>query len=158
MSTPDSAATLRAAGDDLTSAPAGGVACSGAGAGVGGDSALGAAAGGAAAAGAVPAVFVSSISPRTSSTFTTSPSFLAWRATTPALRAGTSTVILSVSSSTTVSPAATASPSCLVQRETVASTIDSPSGGTFSEIIRLSWGAGKPGQPYLQFMLLAASC
>src|ERR1700722_7524392 len=35
-----------------------------------------------------------------------------------------------------VSPAATASPGCLAQRETVASTTDSPSGGTLIAIMR----------------------
>jgi hypothetical protein len=56
---------------------------------------------------------------------------------TPARGAGTSTVILSVSSSTIVSPPATASPFFLTQRDTVASTMDSPSGGTLMDIIAL---------------------
>src|SRR5579862_9091435 len=51
--------------------------------------------------------------------------------------AGTSTVTLSVSSSTTVSPAATASPGCFIHRDRVASGVDSPSGGTFMVIIAL---------------------
>jgi hypothetical protein len=51
------------------------------------------------------------------------------------LSAGTSTVILSVSSSTSVSPIATASPSFLFQREMVASVMLSPSGGTLMGII-----------------------
>jgi hypothetical protein len=46
-------------------------------------------------------------------------------------------VILSVSSSTIVSPLATASPFFFTQRDTVASTIDSPSGGTLMDIIAL---------------------
>jgi hypothetical protein len=57
-------------------------------------------------------------------------------ASTPGFNAGTSTVILSVSSSTTVSPDATTSPSFFSHRDTVASTIDSPSGGTFMESIQ----------------------
>src|SRR5205085_2073745 len=77
-------------------------------------------------------------SPNSSSTFTTSPSFTACLDSTPALSAGTSTVILSVSSSTSVSPAATASPSCLTQRDTVASTMDSPSGGTLMAVMSAS--------------------
>src|SRR5207247_10962838 len=48
---------------------------------------------------------------------------------------GTSTVILSVSSSTSVSPGATASPSLFSHLETVASTMDSPSGGTLIDVI-----------------------
>ena len=78
---------------------------------------------------------LSSISPSGWSTFTTSPSFAARRTSTPAFGAGTSTVILSVSSSTSVSPAATGSPSFFNQRAIVASTIDSPSGGTLNEIM-----------------------
>ena len=63
----------------------------------------------------------------------------------PARGAGTSTVILSVSSSTSVSPEATGSPSFLSQLETVASTIDSPSGGTFiSSILAESGMRGNP--------------
>jgi hypothetical protein len=66
---------------------------------------------------------------------TTSPSWCARLTSTPLVVAGTSTVTLSVSSSTMVSPAVTASPSRLSQREIVASTMDSPSGGTLIGII-----------------------
>ena len=77
---------------------------------------------------------VSSSWPRMSFTATTSPSARVRTASTPDLSAGTSTVILSVSSSTRVSPAMTASPSCFSQRDTVALTIDSPRGGTMIAI------------------------
>ena len=123
-----SAATRCAAGDARTSLPA---------AAIGADGAAGAAGAlaGAAAVTTAAAAAPSSTSPRRSPTFTTSPSFTARRVSTPALSAGTSTVILSVSSSTSVSPAATASPSCLSQRDTVASTIDSPRGGTLIAVM-----------------------
>jgi len=62
--------------------------------------------------------------------FTSSPSRWAMRSSTPALGAGTSTSILSVSSSTRGSPAATASPSFLSHRAIRASTTDSPTSGT----------------------------
>src|SRR5512141_2366634 len=119
---PASSATRRAAGDDFGSdaVVAGGAA------GVDG-------AGDGARAGAA----VSSSSPRSWSTFTTSPSLAEMDVITPARGAGTSTVILSVSSSTIVSPLLTASPFFLSQRDTVASTIDSPSGGTLMDIITL---------------------
>ena len=48
----------------------------------------------------------------------------------PDFGAATSTVILSVSSSTRTSSFSTGSPACFDQRPTVASTTDSPSGGT----------------------------
>ena len=139
MSIPRSSAMRRAAGDDLVVelCPVGGEAAAGIalravvgveiGDGVGAFPAAVAPCVAPAAAGTA----VSSSSPRMSSTCTTSPSFFARLASTPGFNAGTSTVILSVSSSTSVSPAATASPSFFCQRETVASTMDSPSGGTF---------------------------
>lgn len=146
-STPDSAATRFAAGDargsEAATAGAGAVLeaarC--------GDAAS---AGAGVRAGACDAPLAdSSISPRTSSTATTSPSCFTWRANTPALSAGTSTVTLSVSNSTSVSPAATASPSFLSHRATVASTIDSPRGGTLIEIIPRSpvTGMGFAAEP-----------
>ena len=132
-STPASAATRFAAGDARTwDATTGGVGAA-ADAARCGDAASAVAVEREAAGGAPLAD--SSISPSTSSTATTSPSCFACRANTPALSAGTSTVTLSVSNSTSVSPAATASPSFLSHRATVASTIDSPRGGTLIEII-----------------------
>src|SRR5438552_3645971 len=64
-----------------------------------------------------------------------SPSFAKRFLSTPPVTEGTSTVILSVSSSTSVSPGATASPSLLSHLETVASMMDSPSGGTLIDVI-----------------------
>ena len=52
------------------------------------------------------------------------------RLSTPACGAGTSRLTLSVSSSTSGSPRATASPTFFIQRATRASTIDSPTSGT----------------------------
>src|SRR6478672_2815870 len=128
MSIPASVATRRAAGDDFTPSPSTGVAVgvgaaaagagAGAGAGVGGGAAAGAgaAAGGAASAfgaDAVAPLAVSSNSAIKSPTFTTDPSVATCFEIAPFFGAGTSTVILSVSSSTSVSPDATASPSFL---------------------------------------------
>ena len=126
-SMPASVAARRAAGEDLTPSPVAGVL-----AGVE-PTLTGAVLGGAGLAGAAAAAptIDSSKSARRSPTFTTAPSAAACFVITPARGAGTSTVILSVSSSTRVSPAATGSPSFFSQRETFASTIDSPSGGTF---------------------------
>lgn len=168
-SIPAAAATRRAAGDDLTSpspegAPSLGLGAAGAGLGAAGAGGGAAGAGGAAtvaveagvspvvapaadacalapapAEGAAPTAF-SSTSPSKSPTLTTVPSATARRASDPARGAGTSTVILSVSSSTSVSPLVTASPSFLSQRRTVASTIDSPSGGTFIGSIQVRAG------------------
>src|SRR5438105_2053651 len=143
ISIPASSAMRRAAGDDLTPSPDG--AGGGGEAGAGGSGALFGvsmlAAGGwepVAAAGAptVAPTADSSKSARSSPTFTTAPSCAAIFEIAPAFGAWTSTVILSVSSSASVSPAATGSPSFFNQRETVASTIDSPSGGTFTWIIQ----------------------
>src|SRR3954447_970898 len=53
---------------------------------------------------------------------------------TPAESAATSTLTFSVSSCTSVSPASTASPSCLSHAPTVASTTDSPSVGTRTSV------------------------
>src|SRR5512141_3323173 len=136
MEMPASSATRRAAGDDFGSdavvaggaAGVDGAAAGVAGAGVGADGA---------GDGALAGAAVSSSSPRSWSTFTTSPSLAEMDVITPARGAGTSTVILSVSSSTIVSPLLTASPFFLSQRDTVASTIDSPSGGTLMDIITL---------------------
>jgi hypothetical protein len=75
------------------------------------------------------------ISARISPTPTTSPSWCNRLTSVPPVVAGTSTVTLSVSSSTMVSPDATRSPSCFNHRETVASTMDSPSGGTLMGIM-----------------------
>jgi hypothetical protein len=166
--TPASAAARRAEGADFTSPVADGeavvVGAAGAGAGAGEGAVDGAAAAAAGAAGAgaagaaavgadesgagapVPAgAALSSSSPRSWSTFTTSPSATAVDAMTPARGAGTSTVILSVSSSTIVSPLATESPCFFTQRETVASTIDSPSGGTLMD--NISYGSKMGTQP-----------
>jgi hypothetical protein len=75
-------------------------------------------------------LLVSVMVPMISPIFTSSPSRWAMRSSTPALGAGTSTSILSVSSSTRGSPAATASPSFLSHRAIRASTTDSPTSGT----------------------------
>src|SRR6266851_9082364 len=72
----------------------------------------------------------SPISPSTSPTATTSPSFLSTRCSTPLCSALTSTFTLSVSSSTSTSPCWTASPSCLSHFAITASTMDSPNAGT----------------------------
>src|SRR5579875_349636 len=88
-------------------------------------------AGSAASAGGVPdATAASSIEPMTSPTATVSPSGLRICWSTPACSAAISTLTLSVSSSTRVSPMATGSPSVLSQVPTTASTTDSPSWGT----------------------------
>ena len=126
-----SAATRVAAGEARTSGAAAGAAGAAGTAGSGAFACASGAPDGAAGAAVAP----SSTSASTSPTFTTSPSLTARRVSTPALSAGTSTVILSVSSSTRVSPDATASPSFLSQRDTVASTIDSPSGGTLIAVM-----------------------
>ncbi len=68
--------------------------------------------------------------PSTSPTLTSSPSWRSIFFNTPAFSAPTSRFTLSVSSSTSASPASTGSPSFLSQRATVASTTDSPSEGT----------------------------
>jgi hypothetical protein len=68
--------------------------------------------------------------PSTSPTATVSPSPRVIAPITPAWSEATSRFTLSVSSSTTASPAATASPSRLSHFATVASTIDSPRAGT----------------------------
>ena len=68
--------------------------------------------------------------PSTSPTFTSSPSLRSMRLSTPACGALTSRSILSVSSSTSGSPAATASPSLRSHLATRASTMDSPTSGT----------------------------
>ena len=78
---------------------------------------------------AAPAA-ASSITPSSSPTLTSSPSLRAIRPRTPACGALTSRSILSVSSSTSGSPAATTSPSWRSHLATRASTIDSPTSGT----------------------------
>src|SRR5690606_33507771 len=134
-STPCSAATRRAAGDAFTSPDSGAEAVAAAASWVGASAAAGADCCWGGAPAPAPAAESSSC-PSPSSTPTTPPSAFSCFTSTPAFRAGTSTVILSVSSSTSVSPDATDSPSFLSQRLTVASTMDSPSGGTLIEIIR----------------------
>ena len=100
-----------------------------------GESDGGAAAGdasGRAGGGGAGAAFPSpgSIEPRTAPTSTVRPSATSMAPRTPAAAAGTSSVILSVSSSTRGSSTATASPADLSHLETVASVTDSPSAGT----------------------------
>src|SRR6266849_9686582 len=70
------------------------------------------------------------ICPSSAPTATVSPSLAAMSARTPAAGAGTSIVTLSVSSSTSGSSTATASPGCLNHLPMVASVTDSPSAGT----------------------------
>ena len=72
----------------------------------------------------------SPIVPMTSPTSTVSPSPLAMDSRTPFSSASTSKLILSVSSSTSGSPADTGSPSCFIHWPTVASVTDSPNSGT----------------------------
>src|SRR4051812_43011993 len=96
--------------------------------------AAGGAAGAAALAGAAAAGLAlaapSLICPSSAPTATVSPSLAAISPSTPADGAGTSMVTLSVSSSTSGSSTATASPAFLNQRPIVASVTDSPSVGT----------------------------
>src|SRR5205085_8537810 len=63
------------------------------------------------------------------------PSFANRFLSTPPVTDGTSTVTLSVSSSTSVSPGETESPSFFSHRDTVASTMDSPRGGTLIDVM-----------------------
>ncbi len=158
ISIPAFSAMRRAAGEDFTPSPDGvgagagagaGALFAGSGGGVGagaeGAGAEGAGAEGAGAEGAGTEVVAPTAAPTADSsksaskspTLTMVPSAAAIFEIAPALGAWTSTVILSVSSSASVSPAATGSPSFFDQRETVASTIDSPSGGTFTWSIQV---------------------
>src|SRR5215213_5694127 len=102
-------------------AAAAGAAAAGAGA-----AALAGAAAGFAAGAAAPSLIWPSKAP----TATVSPSLAMMSPRTPAEGAGTSMVTLSVSSSTSGSSTATASPAFLNQRPMVASVTDSPSVGT----------------------------
>src|SRR5258708_12949948 len=101
----------------------------GAAAGGGGGGAGAAALAGAAAGLAAPAA-PSLICPSNAPTATVSPSLATMSPSVPADGAGTSMVTLSVSSSTSGSSTATASPAFLNQRPIVASVTDSPSVGT----------------------------
>ena len=83
-----------------------------------------------AAAGFAALAAPSLICPSSAPTATVSPSLAAISPSTPADGAGTSMVTLSVSSSTSGSSTATASPAFLNQRPMVASVTDSPSVGT----------------------------
>src|SRR5690348_2866862 len=125
-SMPLSADSLRT--DGASGASVGGAFAAGAGAAAGGGAAAGFAAAGAAAglAAAAPSLIMPSRAP----TATVSPSLAAISPSTPADGAGTSIVTLSVSSSTSGSSTATASPAFLNQRPMVASVTDSPSVGT----------------------------
>src|SRR5579859_3512155 len=100
-----------------------------------------------------PASIVASTSPG----WTVSPSLTAILPSTPASSVATSTLTFSVSSWTSASPASTASPSCLSQAPTVASTIDSPRTGT-----RTSTLAGMGWHPFKEFgndaVLLTGVC
>jgi hypothetical protein len=161
-STPSSAAMRRTAGDVLgggeeTAEGAGVVVRAAAGAGAGAGAGVGCAFAGAGAGAFAGALALSSICPISSPTCTTSPSFFPCFVNTPALNAGTSTVILSVSSSTSDSFCATTSPSFFNHREIVASTIDSPSGGTLIEIIPPSSECRKGSAGTEKIALLAAS-
>src|SRR5215510_7387900 len=143
-SMPLSAASLRTDGASGTSAGATLAGCAGAACGGGGTSgARGRGCSGPAPTGLAVAVFSlgfavglaaapapSSMRPSRAPTATVEPSLAAMSDRTPAAGAGTSMVTLSVSSSTTGSSAATASPGCLNQRPIVASVTDSPRVGT----------------------------
>src|SRR5215831_609421 len=72
--------------------------------------------------------------PNTAPTGTLAPSWARISPRVPATGAGTSRVTLSVSSSATGSSSATASPGRFSHFETVASVIDSPSGGTLISV------------------------
>src|SRR4051812_6819879 len=127
--------------------------------------AFGAAAGGAAgaAAGAASAAFAgaaaglaaaapSLICPSNAPTATVSPSLATISPSVPADGAGTSMVTLSVSSSTSGSSTATASPAFLNQRPMVASVTDSPSVGTRISVMVFPLsrhGQARPGHPRL---------
>src|SRR5258708_37294874 len=129
---PLSAASLRAAGPERSSA---GVATgSGFGAGAAGVAAAGFAADFGAAAGTGAALPAPSMVPSTPPTLTLAPSGTRISDSTPAAVAFTSSVTLSVSSSTTGSSTATGSPSFLSHFATVASVTDSPSAGTLISV------------------------
>src|SRR5229473_5419112 len=118
------------AGGALAGAGAGTAAAGGGGGGAGAAALAGAAAG-LAAAPAAPSL----ICPSSAPTATVSPSLAAISPSVPADGAGTSMVTLSVSSSTSGSSTATASPAFLNQRPMVASVTDSPSVGTRISVI-----------------------
>src|SRR5256714_11848363 len=137
-SMPLSAEILRT--DGASGASAGGAfgaAAGAAAAGGGGGGAAGAAALAGAAAGLAPAA-PSLICPSNAPTATVSPSLAVISPRVPADGAGTSMVTLSVSSSTSGSSTATASPAFLNQRPIVASVTDSPSVGTRISVIAAS--------------------
>src|SRR6476469_2719595 len=96
----------------------------------GGDGGAAAALAGAAAGLAAAPAAPSLICPSSAPTATVSPSLAVISPSVPADGAGTSIVTLSVSSSTSGSSTATASPAFLNQRPMVASVTDSPSVGT----------------------------
>ena len=128
VSTPLSAAILRTDGGI-------GAATTGAGAGFGGSLGLAAATSVATlAAASAPSL----IWPSSAPTATVSPSLAEISDKTPAAGAGTSSVTLSVSNSTTGSSTATASPGCLNHLPTVASVTDSPRVGTRMSVITIS--------------------
>src|SRR5437899_8869558 len=130
---PLSAEILRT--DGASAASAGGVfrigaAAAAAGAAAGGGGAAGAALAGAAAGLEAAPAAPSLICPSNAPTATVSPSLATMSPSVPADGAGTSMVTLSVSSSTSGSSTATASPAFLNQRPIVASVTDLPSVGT----------------------------
>src|SRR5437879_6019658 len=140
-SMPVSAAILRtdgASGASVGGGGAFGAAAAGAAAaadgGGGGAAALAGAAAGLAAAPAAPSLICPSKAP----TATVSPSLALISPSVPADGAGTSMVTLSVSSSTSGSSTATASPGFLNQRPMVASVTDSPSVGTRISVMVVS--------------------
>src|SRR6478735_10119450 len=104
-----------------------------------------------AAAGLAAAVAPSLICPSSAPTATVSPSFAVISPSVPADGAGTSIVTLSVSSSTSGSSTATASPAFLNQRPMVASVTDSPSVGTRISVICVF-----PLAPWLSFPTIHA--
>ena len=75
------------------------------------------------------------MAPSSAPTCTVAPAFTEMDSMAPSAGAGTSTVTLSVSSSSSGSSRATASPSFLNQRATVASVTDSPIAGTLISMV-----------------------
>src|SRR5215216_1152635 len=148
-STPLSAESFRTDGASGASAATAFGAAAGAAAGAGAGAAAGLAG---AAAGFAALAAPTLICPSSAPTATVSPSLAAISPSTPADGAGTSMVTLSVSSSTSGSSTATASPAFLNQRPIVASVTDSPSVGTRISVmvyfLFASWpGSSRPSTP-----------
>ncbi len=96
------------------------------------------------------------MAPSRAPTWTVSPSLTEIDSSEPSAGEGTSTVTLSVSSSSSGSSRATASPSFLNQRATVASVTDSPIAGTLISTVMVSLtlaDANRARDPALRFEL-----